>query len=379
MNNKLAPTYQRMFGKYWVLWYFKSNNYSVIETEFKTLLDFYLHSDTLDEFSAKISSVDDVSDVKTVVNNLDTYLESCNASSAPQLDASQPYKTSKRHIERQYRIKDKLITIFYDTDLVEKTIHPSLAHLETNAQPKKSAITFDLYTDNGQLNLFKNQQLITSVPQRDYNLVQGKFIMQLLTVIHAKEESDWIGTFHGSTVSDGTNSVLFIGKSGKGKSTLCALLAARGFELLADDVSPMLSDNSHIYHNPTAISIKEGAFGTLQPMVPGFDDLPITLFNTTKGSLKHIPTKSPNKDNYPCKAIIMVNYEPNSKTQLESASVKEILETLIPDSWLSNHPKHAEQFLDWLVATPLYQITYSDTERVIETISAVFNGLEDKY
>ena len=96
--------------------------------------------------------------------------------------------------------------------------------------------------------------------------MQGKFIMQLLCTIHDKEEKDWISTFHGSTITDGNSSILFVGESGKGKSTLCALLTANGFDLLADDVSPLLSHNKCIYHNPSAISIKEGAINVLQQL-----------------------------------------------------------------------------------------------------------------
>ena len=349
----------------------------MVEPEFKTLLDYYLESETLEEFSTQISSIDEVSDVKTIANNLKTYLQDCRTTTASPKTTTAKFKASFRHIERHYTVKGKAITIFYNTDLVEKTLHPALAHLETKQKSTSDAVVFDVYLDGNKLCLFKNQTPITSVAKRNYHLMQGKFIIELLSVIYGKEESDWIGTFHGSTISDGNNSILFIGKSGKGKSTLCALLAANGYELLADDVSPMLSENSTIFHNPSAISIKEGAFGTLQPLIPDFDDLPSTLFNTTKGPLKYIPCRNPKKDSYACKAIIMVNYEPGSQTLLEPASIKDILETLIPDSWLSNHPLHAEQFLDWLASTQLYELTYSDTNSVIETISTVFGGFKD--
>ena len=362
-----------MFGQYWVLWYSTSNNYSIVESEFKSLLDLYLKSNSLDEFGSKISSVEHVSNLSTIANNLNTYLESCNASNTSSLEDSAEFNHSNCNITKYYSVNDKLITINYDTELVEKTIHPALAHLEVNKNNIDAQITFDIYLNKGQLSLFKNQQLITSVPQRDYHLLQGKFIMQLLCVMHDKDESDWVGTFHGSTISDGTNSILFIGNSGRGKSTLCALLAANGYELLADDVSPMLAKDDHIYHNPSAISIKEGAFSVLQPLITDFEHLPITVFNKNKGPLRYLPCDHPKKDNYPCKAIIMVNYEADAKTNVEPASIKTILETLIPDSWLSHHPLHAEQFLDWLKTVHLYQLSYSDADSVITELSTIFN------
>lgn len=373
MNNDLAPSHQRLFGPYWLLWYSKSNNYSIVGSEFKTLLDYYFQSDSLDAYKATLLKLDSTSDPSLIAHNLNTYLQNCNVVKTLPEEFCPKFQASHRNITKQYRINGKGIQIHFDTDLVQKTIHPALAHLEVSAETENAQVVFDVYIDTDRLCLFKNAQLITSVPKRDYHLLQGKFVMQLLTTIYDNEESDWVGTFHGSTISDGSNSILFIGKSGKGKSTLCALLAANGFELLADDVSPMLSENSHIYHNPSAISIKAGAFSTLQTLITDFDSLPTTLFNTTKGPLKYIPCPTPARSHYPCKAIIMVNYKAEAATRLEPISIKEILETMIPDSWLSPNPEHAAQFLDWLGATQLFQLTYSDTDSVLATVSTIFN------
>jgi len=106
-----------------------------------------------------------------------------------------------------------------------------------------------------------------------------------------------------------------------------------------------------------------------------FDSFPNTLFNKTKGVIKYVPCKSPIKDNYPCRAILMVNYSKDSKTKLELLSIKEALETLIPESWLSPKPKHARQFLYWLAQLKIYELTYSDTASVVKEISALFKTL----
>ena len=371
MNTDLAPTHQRLFGLYWVLWYSISNNYSIVEPDFKTLLDYYFQSNALGEFADKISLTDNESNSSAIASNIKSYLEHCNKTEIPVVESSPKFKASKGEILSQYIVKSKKIQINYDTDLVKKVIHPSLAHLEIKQEIEPQFI-FDVYLDDNNLCLFRNGEQITTVPKYNYHLLQGKFIMQLLSIIHEKDEEDWLGTFHGSTISDGSNSILFVGKSGKGKSTLCALLAANGFELLADDVSPMLSENSHIYHNPSAISIKEGAFKTLQSEVVNFDELPITLFNKTKGPLKYIPCANPKYDNYPCKAIVIVNYKDNAEIKLENTSIKTLLETLIPESWLSPNSIHAKQFLDWLERIDIYQLTYSNTNNVVSELSALF-------
>ncbi|WP_171032474.1 hypothetical protein [Winogradskyella algicola] len=367
----MAPTYQRLFGSYWLLWYKKSNVYSIVDDDFKNLLYNYLECSSLDEFKSKFISVDSSIDTTTVIHSLNSYLEQCHTKTDDIAVLDTPFNASKRQISVDYNFNNRIFRVNFDSDLVKKTIHPSIAHLETNAFFTPDII-YDVYIEDDRLCLFKNEVLVRTVPKRDYHLIQGKFAMELLSFIHHKDESDWLGTFHGSTISDGKNSILFIGASGKGKSTLCALLSAQGFELVADDVSPMLAKDSRIYHNPSAISIKEGAFDLLRPLVDDFDSLPNTLFNKTKGVIKHLPCKSPIKDCYPCSAIIMVNYSKGSKTSLESISIKEALETLIPESWLSPKPLHASQFLDWLSQTPVYKLTYSNTESVTKEITACF-------
>lgn len=363
-----------MYGEYWVLWYAASNSYSIIDSSFKTLLDFYLKSDTVDAFKAKVSVDNPVSNPYTIAETICNYLEDCNKSPSPPKVKPIVIDTSNRRILRQYVILGKTIQIYFDSELVLKTIHPTLAHLSTG--PIEFVHTaFDIYLKDEQLYLFKDEQLISCVPKKEYHLIQGKFIMQLLCAIHEKEEADWIGTFHGSTITNGESSILFVGESGKGKSTLCALLCANGFDLLADDVSPMLSKDKNIYHNPSAISIKEGAFNVLQPLVNNFDNLPIVKFNKTKGPLKYMPCNDPVKNHYPCHAIILVNYKSMSETILESVSIKTLLETLIPESWLSPNPLHAKQFLDWLETVDIYKLTYSNTQSVTLEITELFQQL----
>ena len=378
MNTNLAPTYKKLFGEHWVFWYEISNSYSIIEPEFKLLLDTFLESNTKTEFFATISKDIDVSECTRISEMLINYLKDCNIPYSPPVIPSIVLETSKRNISKHYNFEGKTIQIYYNSELVLKTVHPALANycIEFN---NIAQTIFDIYLKDDELYLFKDEQLISRVSKHDYHLIQGKFIMQLLCSIHNKEESDWIGTFHGSTITDGNSSILFVGESGKGKSTLCALLAANGFYLLADDVSPMLSKNKHIYYNPSAISIKKGAFNLLQPIVKNFENLPIIKFNKTKGELKYIPCIKPEKDHYPCKAIVLVNYKPKSETKLELISVKTILETLIPDSWLSPSLKHAQQFLDWLTEVEVYKLTYSDTESVSAKVSKLFKQLNTKF
>ncbi|MDN3492035.1 hypothetical protein [Winogradskyella bathintestinalis] len=376
MYNNLAPTYKHRIGDYWALWYAVSNSYSIIDHEFNLLLEAYLHSATKSDFLNTISDTFTVSECNGIIDSLFNYLSDCNKPYNPTEFPSTALDTSFRHITKTYSFGGKTIEINYDSELVLKTIHPALAHFCINTHSNTTLATFDVYLNNDDLFLFKDQKLISQVSKYNYHHIQGKFIMHLLCTIHGKEEHDWIGTLHGSTITDGNTSLIFVGESGRGKSTLSALLTTNTFHLLADDVSPLLAEDQHIYYNPSAISIKAGAFNLLQPLVSNFDKLPIVEFNKSKGKLKYIPSLKPKEDHYPCKAIILVDYQPNAATQLEHLSVKTILETIIPDSWLSPDPEHAQQFLDWLSALQFHKLTYSDTESVTDEISELFQQLK---
>lgn len=371
MNTNLVPTYQKLFGGFWVLWYSISNSYSIVTHDFKLLLDLYLESHSEADFLNKLTKDFKVSEGAQLSKTLFNYLESCNLPFQTAPKHRIVLDTSVRQISKQYQLNGKTIQVHYDSELVCKTIDPALAHCSIEVKLKPDAV-FDVYLQNDDLFLFKDAQLVTSVPKRDYHRIQGKFIMEMLCTLHEKEEQDWIATLHGSALTDSHSSILFIGKSGKGKSTLCALLANNGFDLLADDVSPMLSENRHIYYNPSAISIKEGAFKVLQSEIKDFETLPIINFNVTKGNLKYLPCQKPKQNHYPCIAVVLVNYMQDSETTLELATVQAVLETLIPDSWLSPHPKHAAQFLDWLEQIKFYELTYSDTTSAKSEISKLF-------
>jgi hypothetical protein len=376
LNTQLAPTYQYMFGDFWVFWFSSSNRYSVVDSSLKVLLDTYLNSNSTEKFKSSLLTRKLSDDPEVIQQQLEAYLTTCNTPEETQeLSSDVAIDVSKRHILKTYALGDKHFRIYYDSELVLKTIHPAMAHLETKDQLDR-AVVFDLYLHNDQFHLFKNRQLIKRVAKREYHLIQGKFVMELICELHDKTEDDWVGTFHGSAISDGKSAILFVGNSGSGKSTLCTLLMANGYELLADDVSPLLAADNELYRNPLAVSIKEGAFELLEAEFDAFKDLPETLFNRQKGRLKYLPGKAPHKSHYPCRSIVKVNYQSGSSTLLEEISIKTILETFIPDSWLSSDSKHAKQFLEWLGQQQLYQLTYSDTTSAIKILSNVFESAE---
>ena len=47
---------------------------------------------------------------------------------------------------------------------------------------------------------------------------------------------------------------------------------------------------------------------------------------------------------------------------------------LVPDSWLSPKKENAQSFLNWFEGLNCYQLTYSNNEEMIKTITKIFNN-----
>lgn len=375
MHSLLAPTFEKRFGDYWLLWFSAANRYSVVTTVFKSLLELFLESDSALHFKSQLDTEEE--DADALVERLQHYLKDCNAVlSAAEADKA-VLNRSADPIVKHYKLHTKTVAVYYDSEAVLSLIHPAIAHLAVTPGKPVVHARFDIYLDNDSLCLFKDAQLVRRVPKLEYHHIQGQFILQLLCTLHDKVETDWIGSFHGSTISDGQASLLLVGQSGKGKSTLSALLATHGFDLVADDISPLLSEDQCIYYNPLALSIKAGAFAVLQPFISHFDALATVQLNSHKGAIKYVPCPQPNKSHYPCKALVLVQYSPGADTLLAPVSLKTALETLIPESWLSSNAMQAKQFMAWLDSLTFYQLTYSDTQSVIKKMRSLFKAFQN--
>ncbi|WP_123812046.1 hypothetical protein [Mangrovimonas sp. DI 80] len=292
-------------------------------------------------------------------------------SAYPNLDCS--HKTNNSLL---YSIQGKTIEVNHATKTLKSYLHPNISHLIAKKRNRLDC-RFDILNDKNNLLLYKNQELQYAFPKKDYHLLQGKFNFLLLCELYNKEERNWLGTFHASTLGNGKEAIMLIGDSGNGKSTLSALLMAHGLDLISDDITAMLADNLHIYRNPNAISIKQGAFKIVKPFFPEMDAYDEVFINESKGYVKYIPPTNikPTKFDFPCNKIVLVKYDQNApNTVLAELNPAKALETLIPESWISPDPKHAKLFLNWLETVEFYSLTYNNNEEAILKFKSLFSN-----
>jgi len=376
LNSVHAPKYIRKIKGFYILWFDYSNKYIVVNKDVMSLLNMYLESSNESDFLKRTNKQAQYSQLKSkeYYIELSELLQECSITTEKKPKTCLEFIPLQKKITVYYKINDFVIQINYSSENVKALIHPQFAHFQ-NEEKSEITIEFDVYLKNNELILYKQNTFCSSFPKENYHLLQGKFAIEILCLLTNKHENDWLGTFHASTIGNTKESIMLIGESGKGKSTLSAILMANGFDLIADDFTPVLAESQNVYRYPSAISIKQGSYNVLKTIIPEIKDLPINNSNGIKGNIRYIPSTikfNPHKE-YPCHKIICVNYQENSQTELTEISIDNVLNILIPDSWISPEPKNVECFLTWLETCTFHKLTYSDADEVVQKFKTIFN------
>lgn len=272
-----------------------------------------------------------------------------------------------------YRVNSTLIKVSYKGDLEASYIHPKFAHLETETADKE--IDFKVFTANDKVYLAINNKVKYGWSKEEIHYFQGKFSMEFIQAMYHKEESEWMGVFHASAVSNQQKAVLFLGDSGNGKSTSLALLQKHGFQCLADDFVPVAAKNKEVYHFPAAISVKNSSLKTLAPLYPLLNDTKEYHLKRLNKRVRYLPPNyTDTQTHLACKDLVFIKYQKDVALSFSKISKQKAFEQLVPDSWLSPKKENAATFLEWFATLNCYQITYSQTNEMVASVSKIFNN-----
>lgn len=360
-----------------IVWFKASNTYVLVAHETAELLFKMSQNNSLKkikeycERTLKLASTQS-DDLIAVTSKL--YADLNKPKSVVSVDKKDFYEPHNYASVKLYKIGKQFFKVSFETEALAFLIHPKFAHLEV----KSTTIVnhyFEVFKVKDTIVLQGNNSKIGSWEIEDIHYFQGKFSMALLEKIYNKSAIDWMGVFHATAMSDGKNSILFMGDSGNGKSTLAALLLTQGFDLLADDFVPVGVHQNNIYRFPAAISIKENAVKTLLPLYPKLDEETLHDFKSLNKKVRYLapPTFSKSQAaQLACKAFVFVKYEKDSTHQFRKMDKEQAFEQLIPDSWLSPLQKNAQSFLDWFSEMPCYRLTYSNNDLMYKTVGKLF-------
>ena len=359
----------------YIVWFQPSNSYLIFETLVAKILskiDAHVSQSDIEDWcmdhleAPKAVIHDFVNDVYTLYQEhsqeITTTVDTLHIETIP----------ANFHAEKYYQVHQRMICIQYESDYHELKIHPTFAHLEIEC-PLNIHHYYTLFNQQERLVFVKDGQLIGSWPQSEAHVFEGKVSMELVMDCYQKQESDWMGVFHASAVSNGKETLLFLGDSGNGKSTSLALLNAHGFNCMADDFVPVdIHQKVHTY--PAGISIKKKSIPTLLPFYPELEETAEYHFTKLNKTVRFI---APSTLNYSqqlnCKALVFINYNPTVPLELRPMSKIDAFQQLVPDAWISPLEKNANVFLKWFDALPCYSLTYADNDKMIATVTQLMN------
>jgi hypothetical protein len=377
LNTDLAPKHSTRIGTSYLVWFESSNRYTVISKTLFDLLSGYLKANSEVHFIAQVQEQLQLKahEAQQVAKDLHDFLADANATPAKLKESQDAPQMPELALTRCYQIGEYTFSIHFESDRLENLIHPQLSHF-CMASPNSTSYSFSVFKKDSTLHLYKDHLAVLTCPAADFHLLQGRFALELINLLYQKQEADWLATLHASTLCNDKEAVLLIGDSGHGKSTFSAVLMAHGFDLLADDFTPLLADSLEVYRYPAGISIKEGAFQLFDTRLSNFKQLTTYTNPNKQTQVKYIPSPvdfNTAKKSFPCHKIVLVKYDAHSANQFNEVNPEEALQTLIPDSWISPKAHHAKLFMEWLKTVSFYKLTYSDTSLAIETFESLFN------
>lgn len=279
------------------------------------------------------------------------------------------------YIKLTYKFFDKIVRIHFETEVIKSLVHPQIAHhlIENTTEYD---VLFDIFKIDDNLHLSKNGIPVGSYKTQSFHFLQGRFALELTNTIHNTVIDNWIAAFHASTITNGEESIMIIGDSGNGKSTLSVLLMANDFDILSDDFTPLYADDMNLYRYPAATSIKKGAFESLKPYIKNIDLLKTHTSGPKKVNIKYVPpiqTFENLGSCFPCRKVVYVKYNAEKDNTLNQISSGKILETLIPDSWISPKESHALKFINWFKQVKCYELNYHSNDFAISKFKALFD------
>jgi hypothetical protein len=286
-------------------------------------------------------------------------------------DQIQP-KLSDTVSKRYYLIYGISFFVEYESEEVELLIHPKFEHLEVPIVQEPHHHFQVLKSDN-EYSLWVDGVLIGEWSWTDSHFLSGKFSMQVLQKIYQQEENDWMAVFHAAGITNGENSLVFLGDSGNGKSTLSAILMANGLEVLSDDFLPVESKSGLVCHFPAAISVKKKALEFLIPKFPQLEQAREINNSTAGKTFRYLAAGRHKPLRVPCKALVFVKYEKDAGLRFEKMPGEEAFRHLVPDSWISPTSENAHLFINWFTSLPYYQMTYSDNEQMVKMVKKLLN------
>ena len=357
-----------------IVWLKKSNKYLVLNTNTLELIKKKSSLSSKDFLTLITESLHvDVSIANKINKDISELLLEAEEFELKQ-NIKHPDPIKPCQLINYYSFNNTIIKVGFDSEGTKSLIHQKYRHLAIN-HVNSYDVEYAIFNSSDTLFIYKNNQIVGSWDSTQLHEFQGKFSMELICSFYNKTEHDWMGVFHASTISKNNRSIMFTGDSGNGKSTLVSILMANGYNVIADDFTPVLRTDFKTYCFPSAISIKEKSYNLIEQLYPELKSFNEYYINELKGNVKYLPPIS-KETSANCSSVIWVKYTEGKESSMKKVSIKDALKKILPDAWISNKEVNANAFLKWIEKTTFYELNYSDNNKLIDIINSCFLDLK---
>jgi hypothetical protein len=124
-----------------------------------------------------------------------------------------------------------------------------------------------------------------------------------------------------------------------------------------------------------AISVKEGAFSTVEEFFPELKEIPKRAFKTKGEGIKYLSPPKDSQDIFdgkPVSGIVFVEYTPGVKVELKEISKTDAFHRIVTESWVSPDHNNVALFFNWFKEMPCYKLTYSDNYAMVQKVKDLF-------
>jgi len=277
-------------------------------------------------------------------------------------------KKSKNKETFSFTLSNINYQIEYDNFKIISSVLGLLNHLKSKNKFNSQKILVQSNSKFSCLSLSNKKYIFKTI---DSHILSGKIISFLTSQFHKIKYGLWAGFLHGTTVEKNNKGVLIVGKSGSGKTISSSILIQNGFNLIADDMSP-LTREGYIAHFPNAMSIKKSGFNKVKKIIK--NDFYVFETLGPKGTTRYIypSLNKAVKLKTKCNIIVKIEYVKNSQFTLDQISHKEILPHFLDDSYVNNKKISAKSFMNWFVNSKCYKLKYSKDFDLVNGLDELF-------
>lgn len=275
----------------------------------------------------------------------------------------------------QYFADNQTFNLVFEEEWMERSIHPLFKHLLSSKSNHQQA-DFYLYKKGNRYVITVSTSRLRTWTFDNPQHWKGRLIVELLNLIYSKQDNDWMTLVHGSAVTDGKKTMIFTATNGGGKSTITALMQTRGFKFVSDDVVAIEGDTGLVYPFPAALSVKDGAVPVLLKHFPDLLNVQQFSFPDLNKNVRYISYPIENSVEALTKkavAIIFVNYSTEVNFHFKKLDSIDSIQRFNQEAWISSSMGNAKRYLKWISTIPAYELTYSDTDRALETMNEIFD------